>query len=81
MAQDGPKKGRHTTARAPKIILGTLLGPSWATSGLQKTMVFTMVFAAFQFSNPSDFKLLRTCKLPEPSLVDLKLKLAFLIHV
>ena len=80
-AQDGPKKVRHTTTKSCKIIPGALLGPSWATSGLQQTMVFTMVFATFQFSNPSDLKLLPTCKLPEPSLLDLKLKLAFLIHV
>ena len=37
--QDGPKKGRGTTAKSGKIIPGALLGPSWATSGLQKTMV------------------------------------------
>ena len=29
MAQDGPKKGRGTTTRAPKMMLEAILGPSW----------------------------------------------------
>ena len=34
-AQDGPKTGRGTTTKSCKILFGALLGPSWATSGLQ----------------------------------------------
>ena len=43
-AQDGPKKVRRATGKSPKIIPGALLGPSWGTSGLQKTMVFPKYF-------------------------------------
>ena len=46
---------------------------------MQKTMVFTMFLGTFKFSSPSDPKLPPTCKLPEPSLVDMKLQLALLI--
>ena len=77
-AQDGPKEGRHTTGNPRILILGALLGPSWATSALQKTMVFLRFFASFQVPSPPDLKLLPSCKLPEASLVDLKLYFALL---
>ena len=80
-AQDGPKEGRRTTGKSRKIILEALLGPSWAASGLQKTMVFARVFAIFQFPQPSDIKLLPRCKLPEPCLVELKRHVPLLSQV
>ena len=78
-AQDGPKKGRRTTARAPKIIPGGSLGLTLGHLRPSKNYGFYNVFDIFQFSSPSDLKLPPTCKLPEPSLVDMKLELALLM--
>ena len=59
MAQDGPKmgKGRHTTSRATKIIMGSTLGPSWATSSLQNHC-FYHACCFLGLSNPYDPKYL-----------------------
>ena len=76
-AQDGPETGRGTTSKPRILIPGALPGLSWATSGLQKTLVFTM-FSPFCW-----FPALLTSSCPQHAsfLNQLRLNVCSTLHV
>ena len=79
-AQGGLKKVRGNDLSSQDNSGGPL-GPILGHLKPSENHCLYEIFAISQFSNPSDLKLLPTCKLPEPSLVDLKLQLALFIQV